>query len=502
MFEDIKHAIRKSAVYSLGNMSTKLIGLILIPLYTNQKYLTVADYGALGILEITSQVIIAVLSLAIASSFTRWFWDADYIKKQKSIFFTTLVVLTGVSLLALSATIPVSEGISRLIFGETSYAYVIVLVLITSVIQILILQIQTLQKLQSKALMYSLVNIVKLTISLLLTIYFIVYRGKKLDGIYEAQLIGSVITLLVLIPFTIRNCVARFETRILLEMLKFSYPLMLASISGVLFTVIDRYALNYIEGLDKVGVYNLGYKIASALKIIVVASVQLALSPILMKKINDPDNRRFYSKVMTYTGFVLMFCVIGLSLFSLEAIKVAAKDQIYWESANLVAILSFSFFFGMMKDNAIIGLHVVKKTKITGSLIVLASLINLGLNVLLIPRFSIYGASVATLISQILFFIMVYRSSQRLYPIPYEMRKLIQVVLAGTALIVAGFFVNPMNLGIRLVIKSLLLFSFPFILIPLRFYDRVELETIRKIFRNWKSISRLQSNLKRFFLRK
>ena len=56
MIGDIKKAFGKSVVYSLGNMSTKLIGLVLIPLYTDQDYLSVSDYGALGVLEITSQV--------------------------------------------------------------------------------------------------------------------------------------------------------------------------------------------------------------------------------------------------------------------------------------------------------------------------------------------------------------------------------------------------------------------------------------------------------------
>ena len=74
-----------------------------------------------------------------------------------------------------------------------------------------------------------------------------------------------------------------------------------------------------------------------------------------------------------------------------------ARDIIYWESANIVAILSFSFFFSMLKDSAFIGLQIVKRTKIAGLLITLSSLINLGLNILLIPRFSIYGAAIATL---------------------------------------------------------------------------------------------------------
>lgn len=502
MIGDIKKAFQKSAIYSIGNMSTKLIGLVLIPLYTDQNYLSVSDYGALGVLEITSQVLVALMSLTLSQSLTRWFWDKNYIKQQKSIFFTSLIVLVFLAGLMLAGMIPFSLSFSKLLFSSPAYAYIITLLLINSAMQILITQVQTLLKLQSKALWYSIVSITKLGITLVLTIYFIVYKGKKLDGIFEAQLIGSAVVILMLIPYTIKNSKVRFEGKIMLEMLNYSLPLMLASISGVFFTVIDRYSLNYMDGLEKVGVYNLGYKIASTLKVVIITSVQLALSPILMKKINDPDNKQFYSRVMTYFGYGLMFCVIGLSLFSLEVIKVASRDMIYWESANIVAILAFSFFFSMLKDSAFIGLQVVKKTRISGSLIAISSLVNLGLNILLIPRFSIYGAAVGTLLSQIIFFFMIYTASQKWYRIPYELSRVLMIVGVGLVLVTAGFFLNAVPIGLRLVLKILLLLSYPFILYLLRFHHQVEKENIRKIISSWKNPSRFISNVKRLLMNK
>ena len=461
MLEDIKKTFRKSIVYALGNMSTKLIGLILIPLYTNQAYLSVNDYGALSILEITSQVLVALFSLTLSQSLTRWYWDEKFVDKQKSIFFTSMLSLFFVSLLGLTAVILLSSNISSLLFGNTDYTYVINLLIINSVLQILIMNAQTLLKLQSKAFYYSLVNIVKFTLSLVFTFYFIIGLGKKLDGIFEASVIGSAAALIILLPYIIRNSRIRIETKILLQMLDYSYPLMLASISGVFFSVVDRYSLNYMEGLEKVGIYTLGYKMSSALKVIIITSIQLALSPLLMKKMNDPDNRQYYAKVMTYFSMVLMFCVIGLSLFSLEVIKVAVKDIIYWESANIVAILSFSFYFGMLKDTAFIGLLVVKRTKISGVLITLSSFINLGLNIILIPKFSIYGAAIATLLSQIVFFMLIYLTAQRFYKIPYELKKVFSPMVAGIILITAGFFINELAIGLRLAVKIILLGAFP-----------------------------------------
>jgi len=492
MIDDIKKAFRKSAVYSLGNMSTKLIGLILIPLYTDQDYLTISDYGALGILETTSQVLVALLSLTLSQSLTRWYWDDRYRDQQKSIFFTSMSFLLGTSALSLAVLLSFASPLSNLLFDSTDLSYVVKLVLINSVLQILITHVQTLLKLQSRAFYYSLIGIIKMGLSLLLTLYFIIHKGKKLDGIFEAQFIASVVVILILVPYVIRQTQMRFEKKILLEMLNYSYPLMLASVSGVFFSVIDRYSLNFMDGLDRVGIYNLGFKIASTLKVVVISSVQLALSPFLMKWINHPDNKAFYAKVMNYFGAGLMFFVIGLSLFSLEVIKVASKDSIYWESVNIVAILAFSFFFSMLKDSALIGLNVVKKTKIVGSLIVVASLVNLGMNILLVPRFSIYGAAVGTLISQMIFFALVYIAAQRVYRIPYSLPRVTKVIVIGLLITVAGLFMNDLSIGIRIILKTVLLLSYPVAVYLSGIFDKSEKEYLIRVLRSGKIPSNLR----------
>lgn len=502
MLKDIKTAFGKSAVYSLGNLSTKVIGLLLIPLYTDQAYLSISDYGALGVLEITAQVLVALMSFTLSMSLSRWYWDDAHSGKQKSIFFTSMVTLLGISIFILAFALPFADSISSLLFKHTDYRYVITLLLINSSLQILITQVQTLLKLQSKALLYSLISILKLTITLVLTVYFIVYQGKRIDGIFEAQLIGSVVVMALLIPFVIKNSRLRFEGAVILEMLNYSLPLMLASISGVFFSVIDRYSLNYMEGLERVGVYNLGYKIASTLKVVVISSVQLALSPMLMKKINDPNNKPFYAIVMTYFSFGIMFCVVGLSLFSLEVIKLASRDILYWESANIVAILAFGFFFGMLKDSVFIGLHVVKKTRILALLIAISSVINLGLNLLLIPRYSIYGAAAGTLIAQMLFFGLTYFVAQKWYKIPYELKRVSLIVLTGIILVVVGFLSNEINVVFRMGLKVILLIAFPFILYMFRFYNPSELDFIKAALKAWRNPSKLKSNMKRLLHKK
>ena len=63
MFDVFKKTLKSSLLYGAGTVSSKLIGFILIPLYTS--YLTIADFGILSLVEITTTLITAIISLKI-----------------------------------------------------------------------------------------------------------------------------------------------------------------------------------------------------------------------------------------------------------------------------------------------------------------------------------------------------------------------------------------------------------------------------------------------------
>jgi O-antigen/teichoic acid export membrane protein len=280
-------------------------------------------------------------------------------------------------------------------------------------------------------------------------------------------------------------------------MLKFSLPLILGSISGVLLITFDRYTLNYLASLPDVGVYTLGYRIANTIKILVIVSVQLALSPILFKMMDQPDSKRFYSKIMTYFSYLVILAVMFLSFFSLEIVKVFTASVKYWDAAKVIPVISFALFFGMLKDTSLIGLQIIKKTKIIGTIIFLVAILNLLLNILLIPRYTIMGASVATLISQIIFFIVIFIYAQKHYYIPYELLKIAKMTFLALVLYGLSLLSSDLNLGLRLVIKSMLIFSFPFLLYPLGFYEKIELNRLGGAWRKWRNPTKWKENLKK-----
>jgi O-antigen/teichoic acid export membrane protein len=340
-------------------------------------------------------------------------------------------------------------------------------------------------RLQEKALKYSIISITKLIVTLGITILFVVFMHRSVLGVYEAMLVGEVAGLLLISGDIIKNSIPRFEYKKLIQMLGYGFPLMLASVSTVLLNTFDRYALNYLADLDAVGTYTLAFRIANTIKVVVITSIQLSLVPILFKKLGDPDHKRFIAKSMNYSAFFVMWVILFVSVFSLEIVKVFSSNMAYWEAADIIPILSFSMIFVLMKENVLIGLQITKSSAAMGILIAVTALFNLGLNILLIPRFGLYGAATSALISQLVMFILFYVVAQRKFTIPYELRNLIVLVIAGAGLYLLSTLSDQWLLLWRLLFKLSLTALLPLLLIPLGFYEPIELQRIREFLHKY-----------------
>lgn len=495
VLKNIKTATRDSIIYGFGNLSIKLVGLILIPIYTNVKYLSFEDFGVLGLLDVTSVLITAILGLSLAQGLTRWYWDSQYRDKQKSIVFSILIFLSVIGAAFLTISYFLSGPLSKLLFSTSAYAGVVYSVIIASVLQIILTMLQTTMKLQQKPALFTVTNILRLAFTLVLTIYFVVYKKQSVQGIYTAQIIGNIVFLIFCFKYIKNITQVRFEKSILREMVFYSAPLILASISNVLLSFQDRYILNHYADLNKVGIYTFAYRIANSIKFILVSSVQMAVTPMLFQMMGEKNSLRFYSKYMTYFAFIVAVLTLFLNLFSYEIVKVMGHNTNYWSAATVIPIICFSLYFDMLKEASITGLQIMKKTRIISRIVIFVSLLNLGLSFLLIPKWHYYGAAVATLISEILYFYLTYKYSQKHYKIPYELNKVFIITAIIVVFSIVPYFINEFSLTIRLAAKFLMFFSFPFVLALFNFYEPIEIERLKEAYVKWRNPLKWKQNI-------
>jgi O-antigen/teichoic acid export membrane protein len=216
-----------------------------------------------------------------------------------------------------------------------------------------------------------------------------------------------------------------------------------------------------------------------------------------MKMISKPVNLRFFSKNLTYIGFVMMVFVLFVSLFSLEGLKLFTASTIYWEANNIIPLLSMAVFIGVMKDYSSESMLILKNTRSIALFVLITGLFNVGMNYLLIPTYDIYGASVSTFLSQLLLWILIFRKSQKMLYIPFEISKILKLIFVGSLILIIGIFIVDFALVWRLIIKFSMILVFPFILYIWNFYEEIELNTIRNIFQAWKNPKEIRANLNR-----
>jgi len=495
MLADFRKLFRQSAIYGLGTLSTKLAGFVLIPLYT--KSFSLAQFGILGLLEVSAAVVIAFFGFSLYSGFFRWYWDKSSEGKKESLFFTVTVFQIGVAILTYFAALPFLKGLSNLILDSPDYSYLLRLMLLSSLIQLVLIMPNTLLRLQEKPWLFTLANILQLIFSLIVTVYFIAYRHAGIEGIYYGQITGSIAFASVLIRYSVKNMKFRFEAQLLREIIVYCIPLFMSGVALVMLNVTDRYSINALGNKADVGLYSYGFKLANTLNVFLITSVNFAIQPMIYRMMNAPDNKRFYAKLLTYYTFGTMIFGLGMMVFGMEITKLFAKRVVYFDAWYIFPFIIYSIVFGMMKDVATTGLSISKKTKVIAFTVIVTATLNLILNNILIRLMGNQGAALSKMLSMLVFFALTHYYAQKVYPIPYEMKRIIIMLLVAAGLYALSIIFNSWSIVPRLALKSIIILSYPFVLYLFSFYDPVELDRIKGGWDKWSNPGEFRENIQR-----
>lgn len=495
MLGRLKYTLKSTIIYSIGNISLKLVGLILLPIYT--EHLVVEEYGRWALLEITSQIFVIIIGFRLSIAMIRFFSAEKEDKKKKTIVFSS-VFLTFISLLIFNAFLhPIAGSISNLYFGESGMERYFHLLFIWSSVEVLNRLTLDFIRVLQKPVLYVIAVTVRFTLVLGLNIYFVAGRDMGIEGILLGQLIGSIFLFVITMPYLLARMNFSIDFQIMKTLFRYGFPLILSSVSIFLLTMGDRYLIKILMEYERVGIYSLSYKIASVIKLILIQAFQLGFIPIVFNMFDKVDFRRFVSKVFTYYSLILVFASLVLSVFAKDIIFTFAKDPSYFESYKYIPLMLLAFCFQGQQYVFTISLHYVKKVSYLIWITLSAAILNLALNWLLIPKFGLYGSAVAVNVSSFFMAFLTYIISQRKYRIPFELYKVLLIFIVGIGIYLATTFIPVNNIGLSVVLKSTIILLFPFILYPLGFYDAIELSTIAGIWRTWRHPANWKKNIRR-----
>lgn len=479
MLDRLKSTLKDTFIYSLSNIAPKVIGVVLLPIYTAE--LTKAEFGNWDLLDVTTNILCEIFLLGQAASLIFLNNSSEYKDRKKKTLFTLFIFLFFVcGLLIVTSEILISLNILQENLIKSNYVRLIVFIVLFRTLNNLFL---SKYRAEEKAIFFSLTNIIKLLIVAALTIYFLVSMKKGIEGIFLAAVLGEALTSVFLFLTLINQMNFSFDTEILKISLKFGFPLIFASLGIMLLNLSDRYIITYLLGYEANGIYGLGYRVAGVLNMFLVMPFSMSLMPIAYKYYGQKDDKRFFSKVMTYSTFIFVWASIFISLFSKEIIKIFATKSEYYSAYYVVPIVLFAYTFSGMRLTASLGMMLTKNTKHIATITLGAAILNIILNFILIPYFGIIAAALNTLIAFVIFYFITQKVSDNYYKIPFENKKLFLMIFTGMILSCAGYIL-PDKIIFQ-ILKLILTLIFPFILYLFNFYEVSEIQIImnpKKLF--------------------
>ena len=217
----------------------------------------------------------------------------------------------------------------------------------------------------------------------------------------------------------------------------------------------------------------------------------------IYRMMNDPGNKRFYARLLTYYTYGTMIFALAMMVFGMEITKLFARRVEYFDAWYIFPFIIYSIVFGMMKDVATTGLSISKKTKVIAATVIITAVLNLVLNILLIRLWGNQGAALSKMLSMLVFFALTLYYAQKAYPIPYELKRIAIMLIIAAGLYGISVLFNSFDVALRLAAKSIIILSYPLVLYLFGFYEPVELNALQSGWNKWSSPGEFKENIRR-----
>ncbi len=434
MSGQLKQLGRHTLVYTTGIIIGKVASFVMLPVYT--RYLTPADYGVLELLEMTIDVIGMVAGAGIVAGVFKFYYAEDDPAARQSIISTAALGVVALALVTSLAGLAFAPQLSTLILGAKANPLYLRLYFLLYFLQILEYVPFLLIRAENRSVLFVAVNSAKLMVMLSLNILFVVYFRMGIVGVLESSIIASAFVGIGLTWYLFRRVGIEFSKEKYQQMLKFGTPVIPWWLANFVLVFSDRYFLNYYVDTASVGIYSLAYKFAFLMSALAYSPFETVWTSQRFEIAKRPDARELYARVFLYMNVMLGVIGLGLSLFVRDVLSVMSSPA-FLPASRVVPLLIAAQVVFTWAGYWTLGIYITGRTKVMsiGALVLVP--ITLILNYLLIPRFGMFGAAMATLFAYSARFVWIYHSAQRQYRIPYgwsEMAKLYAILGAAVAL--------------------------------------------------------------------
>lgn len=387
--------IENFIVYGLGGVISKLIPLIMLPIITR----LMPDTSYFGISDMSNTVVSFGSALAVIGMYDamyRMFFEKEDLFFRKKICSTTLLFTVIMSIITASLMIVTKNIIAKYFFGNTAFAYLVYISAITTLVSATNQIVSLPTRMQNKRKIYFVTNMISPILSYSIAIPLML-KGHAIIALPVAALITGIS---LEVTFWVLNrhwfYIRLFDFKLLKQLLIIAIPLFPNFIIYWIFNSCDKIMITNILNIGEAGIYSIGGKLAQVSQLIYIAFAGgwqfFAFST--MREKNQVESN---SKVFEYLAAISLFCLPFVFAFSRMIFCFIFPDN-YSRGFIIAPYLFMAPLMQMLFQVASNQFIVIKKTWSNMFILLGGALLNVSLNIILIPTIGIEGAAIATLL--------------------------------------------------------------------------------------------------------
>ncbi|MEE9430812.1 MAG: oligosaccharide flippase family protein [Melioribacteraceae bacterium] len=475
---------QNAAIYSIGTIALRFTSFLLIPLYT--QYLTKGEFGLLHTLLFTIQIIITFNDVGMRTALMRFFSDYEKENNISELLNSSFAIniLTGILFLFLAVLIP--DSTIATLFDTDVIPNVIFFTVLVGVLQTLSLTVLSYFRARNEGLKFMYVSFGTAVILISSITIALSVLDLGIIGVLYAQAFTFAVMWLVVLLYIVYKHGINFNPKTFTKLLKFGFPLIFAMSGDLIINTSGVYFLGHFRTLEEVGAFGLAYKIATISLMVLIGPFQMAYEPYIFSNQEEGNLSERIAKIVTYVTLIYVFLSYSIIFVFKDLIDIIGDSQ-YSESYYFIFLMLPAIGFMLLNYVGQSLIHMNNKTKSTGLIVFVSTIISLVLSYFLTSKFGVYG-----LIFAINFYIVgsaiaLFYFGYKEYPVKLEYKRLFIISIIGIFLFIMVYILsfksNYIYYSVSLVVPILVLFF----LYKSNFFTMEEKNNFVDIFNNVKN---------------
>lgn len=458
MNKNIKTLFSDTVILGIGTFMSKALVLLLMPLYTS--YLTPEMYSTAELISQTANLLMPFAMVGIADAVFRFTFEKKY--GNESVLSTGFfVLLVGFSVFL--ALTPLYTFIPKI----GGYSVLLIAYVLAADIHSLT---SNYVRAAGKTKLFALQGIINTVLTIVLNVIFLVAFNMGILGYVLSVIIANMLVtiFLTVVAIPLPQIKLRFFNKDLArEMLKYCIPLIPTTIFWWITNVSDRYIVSMICGDAANGLYAASYKIPTLLTL-ATAVFNEAWQKFAFTEKGRPDNSKsengnsyYYERVFSLFSNLIFLACSALILFAKPAAKILLSSQYHDAWLYIPVLLVATAFVSLV--TFLSSVYSLKKKTVTSLWTALVgAVLNIVLNLLLIPWIGALGAAVATMIAYITVFIIRAQNIKKYLRFRiYSVSFLANVTIILVQCFITTYFSEPMYIAQGVLFLCMMSYTVP-----------------------------------------